>query len=111
MNEQVIEAFLGLALLAEHDGVTEINKLPGCWHREFKPWAIWMNAHTDTRKGGPTGDIEVPPFHCYVEFNGWPAGLINPRGGVIAAGAAANEDSFIAAIEAIIGKPILERQA
>ena len=107
----ITEAFLGLALLAEHDGVGSINQMPGCWHRAFKPWAIWLNGHGEPRQGGPGGDIEVPGYHCYVEFNGWPAGLINPRGGVIAAGSAANEDSFIAAIEAIVGRPVLERQA
>jgi len=32
----------------------------------------------------------VPPFNCYVEFNGWPAGVFNPFGGIIAAGELAN---------------------
>ena len=104
----VAEVFLGLALLAEHDGVGSINQLPGCWQREFEPWTIWLNGHEQPRKGGPRDDIEVPPYHCYIEFNGWPAGLVTPRGGTIAAGSAANEDSFIAAIETIIGRRIIE---
>ena len=35
----------------------------------------------------------------YVEYNGFPAGLLTPMGdGCIAAGEAANEDTFIAAL-------------
>ena len=46
------------------------------------------------------GGVEVPPFCVYIEFNGWPAGIINPFEGSIVAGEAANEDALIAALQA-----------
>lgn len=41
----------------------------------------------------------VPPVHMAVFWNGWLAGILNPAGGVLAAGEAANEDTFIAAMK------------
>jgi hypothetical protein len=74
-----------------------MHKHPGCWeHQVDENWRIAVNGHRDPRN---TSDgLTVPPFECYVEFNGWPAGFINPFGGVLAAGAAANEDTFIQAV-------------
>lgn len=43
--------------------------------------------------------IEVPPFSVYVQFNGWPAGILDAGGGVLAAGEAANEKNFIDALK------------
>lgn len=40
----------------------------------------------------------LPAYTLRVKFNGWLAGYIVPSGGVIAAGARANEDTFIAAL-------------
>jgi hypothetical protein len=40
----------------------------------------------------------LPLFHASVKFNGWPAGLVNPGGGCIAAGEAANEKTFTEAL-------------
>lgn len=47
-----------------------------------------------------TEGVTVEPFHCYIEFNGWPAGVVAPWGGVIAAGDVANEAAFLAAVKA-----------
>jgi hypothetical protein len=96
---ELTEAFLEIAHLAERLGIANIRALPGCWeHQIDKRWWIAVNANENATvcSRGPT----VPPYSAYVEFNGWPAGIINPRGGVIAAGAAANEDAFIAALKA-----------
>lgn len=41
-------------------------------------------------------------FECVVWFNGWLAGVMDPYSGIIAAGEAANEGTFIAAIRARI---------
>lgn len=62
-------------------------------------WTVFVNGSDApvTHHG-----CEVPRFHMYVEFNGFPAGLFSPYGGIIAGGSAANEDTFIAAIEAAI---------
>lgn len=89
--------------LAEAIGVKAINNLPGCWEVQVDDrWRIAVNAHTDGRK--TESGVDVPGGHFYVEFNGWPAGLLTFRGGTIAAGEAANEDTFIAALDARIEK-------
>ena len=85
--------------LAERLGVASINKLPACWELQIDAhWWIAMNGH-NYRIACSKG-VEVNPFECYVEFNGFPAGSCGLNGGVIAAGSAANEDSFIAALRA-----------
>jgi hypothetical protein len=38
--------------------------------------------------------FDLEPYQAMVEFNGFPAGIIDPNGGVLAAGDAANEDTF-----------------
>lgn len=93
--------FLLLASLAEKDGASPLNKHEGCWERQIgEHWWIAVNGHKD--KVACSKGAEVPPFNCYVEFNGWPAGLFDPMNGIIAAGEAANEETFAAAIEAEI---------
>lgn len=42
----------------------------------------------------------LAPWSVYVEWNGFPAGLLDAGGGVIAAGEAANEATLIAALVA-----------
>ena len=93
--------FMLLARLATKDDAAPLNKHPGCWERGIGSWWIAVNGHRDAIKC--SHGAEVPPFNCYVEFNGWPAGLFDPRGGIIAAGDAANEETFAAAVEAEIG--------
>jgi hypothetical protein len=53
-----------------------------------KGWGVTLN---------PTAEEvdALPPFSVKVSWNGWPAGIIQPGGGIIAAGEAANEDSLI----------------
>lgn len=99
MSDQISEAFYELMKLGSRLGVSNINELPGCWeHQVNEHWFIAVNAHEAPIKCSKVAD--VPPIHCYVEYNGWPAGLINPRGGTIAAGECANEDAFIKAVRA-----------
>ena len=97
MAMQVAECFSKVAELAIALGVEGINKLPGCWeHHVDDHWLIKVNGHTE-----PVGDIK--PYEMMVWFNDWPAGIIHPiTGGVIAAGTLANEDTFIAALDAAI---------
>lgn len=96
--------FLLIARLAEKDGAAPITTFEGCWERQIgAQWWVAINAHARPVKC--SHGAEVPPFNCYVEFNGWPAGLFDPYGGIIAAGEAANEESFAAAVEAEIGAP------
>jgi hypothetical protein len=97
-NPPIKEAFYEIVMLAERMGVEDINELPGCWECQIdERWWIAVNGHREPAKcsAGP----EVPPFTAYVQFNGWPAGIIDPYGGIIAAGDAANEDAFITALK------------
>lgn len=96
---QVMEAFAKIAKLGCALGVSDIYKLPGCWELQIDDqWWIAMNGHKTPTKD--SHGFEVPPFHAAVEYNGWPAGIISPAGGIIAAGSCANENTFIAALEA-----------
>jgi hypothetical protein len=86
---------LGIALkvkpLPEHDG---------CWeHQVDKKWFIAVNGHLDPQpiRKHPSGP-PLQPYNVFVEYNGWPAGIFDPRGGCIAAGEGANEGTFIAAL-------------
>ena len=69
-----------------------ISNLPeGVYKRTVGDWTI---------------ELASANLQAKLTFNGWPAGIIDPMGGIIAAGAAANEDTFIAAIEADLGRGI-----
>lgn len=97
-TKSISEVFAKLADLAIALGITDINKLEGCWeHNVDEHWFITINGHNKTIKNSK--DVEVPAYHCYVEFNGWPAGIFSPFGGAICAGKLANEDTFLDAIK------------
>src|SRR5262245_46723537 len=89
--------FLYFAKLADKDGVAPIHNHKGCWERQVGDWWFAINPHTRTTKCSKGADVEFG--HAYVMYNGWPAGILNPFGGVIAAGSVANEETFIAALE------------
>lgn len=93
------EIFCAIVEHAAALGVRNIGEIAGCWEVELDDaWWFALNGHGEPTKCSK--GTEVPPFTVYVEFNGWPAGLVDPHGGVLAAGDAANEDTFIAAIRA-----------
>jgi hypothetical protein len=111
MNRQteqpISEAFNAVVDLALSLGVRSIKDLPACWeHQVDEYWFIAINGHNAPKFARQTasGETEVPPFHCYIEFNGFPAGLITPYDGIIAAGSVANEDAFIAALKCATDK-------
>ena len=86
--------------LAEKDKVGPLNKLPGLWVRDLdEQWTLVANGH---QRPLEHNGVAVPPFHFSVEFNGWPAGMFDAYDGCIAAGSAANEETFIAALERAI---------
>ncbi len=91
-------AFTLLIDLYRKADVGPLHQLDGCWERQIGNWWIALNGHCAERKCSHGGT--VPPRTCHVEWDGWPVGLIGLYGGLIAAGSAANEDTFIAAIEA-----------
>ena len=85
-------AFLGCCALALKDRVGVIHDLPGeTYERTLGAWEIALNGKE---------------LRVMLKFNGWPAGVIDINGGIIAAGGIANEDIFIEAIERELGSPI-----
>ena len=92
-NQPLSEAFCEIVSLAERLGVRRINGLPGCWEYADGDWFVAVNAHGE--ETACSRGAAVPPFHAYVERLGWPAALLNPRGGHIVGDAGA-EDALIA---------------
>jgi hypothetical protein len=93
-----------VAELAVALGVRNINALESCWVHQFDThWLIAANGHKEYKIfASQHGPINVPPFSVWVEFNGWPAGVFDAHGGTFAAGAAANEQTFSAALRSAI---------
>ena len=82
--------------LAEALKVIPINAHPDCWECKIdKRWTIAVNGHREPKMWN---DIVIQPFHVYVEYNGFPAGIISSAGGIIAAGSLANEKTLMEAI-------------
>lgn len=77
-DNQYPAAFCYVIELAERlCPVRPLNKLPGCWSRQFGIWTLRLNGH----------DVEmdhVPPFSVAFTCNGWPAGIVAPDGGCVA---------------------------
>jgi hypothetical protein len=96
---RISAAFDEIAQLAIRLGVVPLNAKPGCWEYQVDAhWWIAVNGHREALKCSK--GVEVKPFECYAEWNGWPAGSFSPAGWIMAAGEAANEDSFIEALRA-----------
>ncbi len=93
-------AFAAVIDFAHSHGAKALVNHPGCWQRDVDGhWWIAINGHDEPTRC-TRSDVPIEPFHCYVEFNGWPAGLLSPADGILAAGAIANEDAFIEALQA-----------
>ena len=101
LEKPIILLFKLIADLGDKTGAAPATKFEGCWeHQVNDKWWLALNAHTHDVKC--SHGSEVPPFHCYIEYNGWPAGIVNPYGGEIVAHENANEDLLIAALEAAL---------
>ena len=91
--------FTAIMEYAEAKGVSKINALPGCWEVQVdEQW--WFAVNGQKLPVTCSHGVEIEPFHCFVEYNGWPAGIFTPYGGEFAAGSAANEETFEAALKA-----------
>ena len=103
-SEPVSEAFALIADLAIALGAAPLTKHVGCWeHQLGKRWFIAVNGHrtpTKTSKGD-----EVPPFHAYVERDGWPFGLIAPHDGVMVGYRGEAEDDLISELKRALHGP------
>ena len=69
-------------------------------HQIDDAWRVSVNGHDHARA---IDGLHVEPYHFVIWYHGWPAGVMNPFDGVMAAGSAANEDALIEALEAAIG--------
>jgi len=89
--------FVAIAEFCLARGFKRIRELPGCCEVQVDDhWWIAVNGHpnpSSTSRG-----TSVPAFSAYVEFNGWPAGLVDAGGSGFAAGALANPQTFRAAL-------------
>lgn len=81
------------------DLVTRIADQEGALPIRDKVWTCKVDEQWTFKINGHKEEMEkIPAFHMFVEYNGWPAGLVSSYGGIIAAGNAANEQTFIDAL-------------
>jgi hypothetical protein len=93
----ICEAFSAVVDYALSRGVRNLAQRPGLWEAQIdEQWWIALNPHQQELTSSHGNKIQFG--QCYVEFNGWPAGIITPYDGILAAGALANENTFIAAL-------------
>ena len=85
---------------AKRAGVAAISQRPGCWEVDVDGrWWFAVNGHSSDQacSRGPW----VLPFGCYIEYQGWPAAILDVNGvGEFAAGEVANVAAFVAALVA-----------
>lgn len=84
---RISEAFMALAERCGREFGTPLPKQLLRIGNPDRGWAAMLNP-TDAAIDG------VEPFSAHLTWGGFPAGIIDPAGGVIAAGEAANEDTF-----------------
>ena len=91
-----------LCELAERTHAVPLNQHPGCWYIAIDAhWELAVNAQprpSICNAFRSTHPIAVNPYHAYIEFNGWPAAILSPQRGEVAAGTAANITTLCAAI-------------
>lgn len=101
MNEQLCPIIDPLMELTQAHKAVNIQDLPGAWECKIDDaWYVACNGHDEAISVSPPDAmaIDVPPYHFAVWYNGWLAGLFHPYGGEFAAGTAANEEAFTAAV-------------
>jgi hypothetical protein len=104
-EQAALERFwTGFIALADKRGAVPLNQHEGCWYVALdEHWELAANGHGEKKECGSFKHHKSPqavsPFSIYVEFNGWPAGVIDPYGCSIAAGEAANIFTLVEALE------------
>lgn len=90
--------FVLVAMLARKLGKSPLNNRLFI-HRIDKSWNIVVNG---CRIAKGFKEYSVPPGHCLVEFDGWPAALFSPHGGFfkgVEGSHQATEKAFIRALK------------
>lgn len=91
--EKINEIFVLAAELAIKDGAVPIEEM---YVRKINDsFTIVINSDKEREYKG----MKIPPFHMYVEYNGLPAGLLDPWDGFIASGKMVNENALIKALK------------
>lgn len=88
-------------------GIKNLREYPGAWvYRVDDEWTIAINGKDEPQRVEPEGCMAttIQPFDAAVWFNGWLAATLSPLEGIFAAGAGANEDTFIEAMDRAIAK-------
>lgn len=80
MNHGFPVVFALVMDLAGALGVSQINKMPGCWEYAFGDFTIAVNGHRETIKDSKGSD--VPSYHASIERRGWPVAMVSPAGGM-----------------------------
>ena len=100
-------AFNKMVELALALDVRNIKDYPSAWVQKVDDeWTIAINGKDNPVIVMPEGCMTatVKPFEAAVFYNGWLAASLSPVDGVFIAGGGANEDSFIAAVDAAIAR-------
>jgi hypothetical protein len=99
--EEVNAVFATICDLCIELGYQSIKDLPGCLeHQVDKQWWFAINPHD--KSIASSHSVTVFPFSIYIEFNSWPFGIVNCRGGMCGHGVIANENTLIEALKAAI---------
>ena len=101
-NESLNAFWMNVARICEKRGLIPLNKLPEPAYLHVGPWRVWINgtpftceviADTETQR-----KVRVERLIAYVEFNGWPAGLLHPLEGSFVSGEEANIEALVDAL-------------
>ena len=101
----IVEVYVLLSELALSLKLAPLNQhFPnGCWEYQIdEHWWVALNGHQQNMKCSKGN--EVRPFEAYIEFNGWPFGILDPYGGSMGAGTVANEKALLEALRQAIQK-------
>jgi hypothetical protein len=94
-------AFDVVMFLHEALSLPSVNDMGGLWtYQVDERWYFAVNAMSEEQEVKPPRSMAwiVKPYTCAVWFNGWFAGEVSPGAGWFAAGEAANERTFVAAV-------------
>ncbi len=100
MIDVVAKVWEELFRIAKGRDLLPLLKQPGAFELgdPDEGWYVAVNGH---RHEVEVRGSKVPPFTAYVQWNGWPAGLLTPMQGTIAAGEAANGETLVAWLQGV----------